>query len=329
MSNKTQIPDEVFDQAADWLLILNSGDMTVEQTALYEQWKTQKIEHALAIQYLDKFSIGTGAIARSGHSKKQLAAEQKTKFKFKFSSLCGLGILAVLGISLYIMPWEKWRADHYSKVGEIKTLHLEDGSKLILASDSAVDIQFSNQARQLRLITGEIFIKTANDPDLQRPFIVATEYGTVQALGTEFTVRDEDHHKIQVNVYREAVAVTRHEHNQTTLIPQGYRAFYDHEKTSQTIKLRNPQPYWTQQILAVENWPLKKVIFELYRYKHGSYRIDPQVQDILVSGLFPLNNINQSLETLADQNQLQLTFYSPFFLSIKNQQPPQTTKPQS
>jgi transmembrane sensor len=84
-----------------------------------------------------------------------------------------------------------WLADYRSQVGERLPVTLEDGSQLLLNSDSAVDIVFDGQQRLVLLKQGEIMVTTAADPH-QRPFSVQTRQGRVLALGTRFTVREQD-----------------------------------------------------------------------------------------------------------------------------------------
>lgn len=42
MSDITKIPPHVLDAAADWLVLLHSGEMTALQQQQFEQWKTEK-----------------------------------------------------------------------------------------------------------------------------------------------------------------------------------------------------------------------------------------------------------------------------------------------
>ncbi|KAG1389316.1 hypothetical protein G6F59_015591 [Rhizopus arrhizus] len=67
---------------------------------------------------------------------------------------------------------------------------LVDGSVLHLDTGTAVDIAFDAHARLLRLRHGQMLVETAADPQRPaRPFRVTTPYGTLQALGTRFSVR--------------------------------------------------------------------------------------------------------------------------------------------
>lgn len=146
--------------------------------------------------------------------------------------------------------------------------------------------------------------------------MVETRNGQLEALGTQFTVRQNNNHKTKINVYQHAVAIHPSATSERKIIHQGQRAVFGDKTISKLIPLKNQQPYWTQHLLVVEQWPLKKVISELYRYKHGTYILDQSIQNTQVSGVFSLDNIQQSLETLAYSNQLELTFYTPYLLNI-------------
>ncbi|MDT1842254.1 iron dicitrate transport regulator FecR, partial [Acinetobacter baumannii] len=82
-------------------------------------------------------------------------------------------------------------ADHRTAPGQRLAVELEDGSRLLLNTRSAVDVRFDAGQRLLRLRAGEILLESAAMHGRRdaRPLIVATEHGAVQALGTRFTVR--------------------------------------------------------------------------------------------------------------------------------------------
>ena len=62
----------------------------------------------------------------------------------------------------------------------------------LAASASAIDVRFDASERLLVLRAGEILVTTAHDPDpARRPLRVQGRHGTVQALGTRFTLRQD------------------------------------------------------------------------------------------------------------------------------------------
>lgn len=316
MSDITKIPPHVLDAAADWLVILHSGEMTTLQQQQFEQWKAEKKEHQLALQQMEKFSHGLSNLAANFPSEALVQSNQNFNLAAKRNMLLSLSGLMIVGLSAYFIPWEKWQSDYHTKVGEIRKVSLKDGSQLIMASNCYVDVNFTQEKRQIKLIDGEIYIETAKDAQ-HRPFIVETKNGSVEALGTQFTVRQENSEQTKVKVYKHAVAIEPEISSKRQILKQGQRAFFDEKYISKALPLDNDQPYWTQQLLVVDQWPLQKVLDELFRYKKGSYHLDAELKNIKISGVFSLKNPEQSLETLAYSHQLELNYYSPYLLNIK------------
>lgn len=316
MSAINKIPPHVLDAAADWLVLLHSGEMTALQQQQFEQWKAEKKEHQLALQQMEKFSHGLSNLASNFPSEALVQSNQKFNLAAKRNMLLSLSGLMIVGLSAYFIPWEKWQSDYHTKVGEIKKVSLKDGSQLIMASDCYVDVNFTQEKRQIKLIDGEIYVETAKDAQ-HRPFIVETKNGSVEALGTQFTVRQENSEQTKVKVYKHAVAIEPENAAKRQILKQGQRAFFDEKYISKALPLDNDQPYWTQQLLVVDQWPLQKVLDELFRYKKGTYHLAPELKNIKISGVFSLKNPEQSLETLAYSHQLELTYYSPYLLNIK------------
>lgn len=315
MSAINKIPPHVLDAAADWLVLLHS-EMTALQQQQFEQWKAEKKEHQLALQQMEKFSHGLSNLAGNFSSKALVQSNQKFNLAAKRNMLLSLSGLVIVGLSAYFIPWEKWQSDYHTKVGEIKKVSLKDGSQLIMASDCYVDVNFTQEKRQIKLIDGEIYIETAKDAQ-HRPFIVETKNGSVEALGTQFTVHQENSEQTKVKVYKHAVAIEPENSSKRQILKQGQRAFFDEKYISKALPLDNDQPYWTQQLLVVDQWPLQKVLDELFLYKKGIYHLAPELKNIKISGVFSLKNPEQSLETLAYSHQLELTYYSPYLLNIK------------
>ena len=318
MSAPQTIPEHVIDEATDWLVLLHSGEVTELQLQKFEQWKAEKQQNALAIQYIERLTQGLSNLPSNFQPELLVSSEKKFHSALKRNILLSLSGLFFLGFLASCISWEKWQADYHTEVGEIKSVLLEDGSQLILSSDSYVKIKFSTQKRQVKLIEGEIYIQTAKDQQKHyRPFIVETQDGEIEALGTQFTVRQENSHKTKVSVYQHAVAVHAEQLTESHVIHQGHHVVFDNQYISKSTALQNEYPYWTQRLLVVEKWSLEKVLSELYRYKKGTYFLDESLKAIPVSGVFSLQNTQQSLETLAYSHQLDLNFYSRYVLKIK------------
>lgn len=72
-------------------------------------------------------------------------------------------------------------------VGEQASFPLEDGSIVSLNAQSMLRVEFSDEGRNVRLVSGEAMFDVAREPN--RPFRVVTDGAMIQAVGTQFNVR--------------------------------------------------------------------------------------------------------------------------------------------
>jgi transmembrane sensor len=89
-------------------------------------------------------------------------------------------------------------------VGERATATLEDGSTVVLNTNSILQVNYSRLRRDVRLVAGQALFKVAHDT--ARPFIVAAANHEVVAVGTEFEVR-LDGEKVRVALLQGRVRV--------------------------------------------------------------------------------------------------------------------------
>jgi transmembrane sensor len=102
------------------------------------------------------------------------------------ASLAGLAVAACLAFAWGPNVLLRLQADQVTATAELRRLVLDDGSRVEMAPQSAIAIDFSSGERRLRLLQGQaFFVVAAGD---RRPFVV--EAGSVEArdIGTEFNV---------------------------------------------------------------------------------------------------------------------------------------------
>ncbi|TJZ62395.1 FecR domain-containing protein, partial [Chitiniphilus eburneus] len=177
--------------AARWYVQLSADDVADADHAGWQRWVQADPRHAMAWAQMERLQcklrtladpLATMALQRAPQS---VPAQRRRALKLLLGGV-GIGVAALAGQRL--LPWQAGLADYRTATGERRTLHLADGSTLILASASAADVRFDAGLRQVRLHAGEILVQTAPDAG-GRPFVVDTPQGRVLALGTRFTVR--------------------------------------------------------------------------------------------------------------------------------------------
>ena len=97
--------------------------------------------------------------------------------------------LAGVAVAVVLVAMQPWRAsDTYAtNVGELRTVILEDGTRISLNTSTRVRVALASAQRTVRVEEGEALFEVAKDA--RRPFVVHVADREVVALGTVFSVR--------------------------------------------------------------------------------------------------------------------------------------------
>ena len=186
-------------------------------------------------------------------------------------------------------------------IGEMSTVTLSDGSILQLNTDSEVNVAFSDEVRQLELISGEVFFEVAKDPN--KPFIVDVGEDKVAAIGTAFNIDarpgldtevlvTEGKVKVSLNSEKkekDEVYLTRGQ--KVTIVGNTPDVKYDQD----TDALLS----WRDGMLVFEGEPLQEAVREIDRYTPLTFTImDDAIADIPVGGYFKTGDTDQLLKIL-------------------------------
>ncbi|MCG6801960.1 fec operon regulator FecR [Pseudomonas aeruginosa] len=210
---------------------------------------------------------------------------------------------------------EGLRADYRTAKGAVSRQQLEDGSLLTLNTQSAADVRFDAHQRTVRLWYGEIAITTAKDAQ-QRPFRVLTRQGQLTALGTEFTVRQQDNFT-QLDVQQHAVEVLlASAPAQKRIVNAGESLQFSASEFGAVKPLDDESTSWTKGILSFSDKPLGEVIATLSRYRNGVLRCDPAVAGLRLSGTFPLKNTDAILNVIAQTLPVKIQSITRYWINI-------------
>ncbi len=309
---------DILQQALQWQVIFWSGEATDRDRTRWQSWLAADPAHARAwaqVQRTDEqLQTLTSPVAEV------LRSADARRCKARRTVLGMAGLLAGAGIVGYGLrqtaQWQMMMADDHTGYGERRHVELADGTRVTLGSATAIDVCYSGQARQLLLRTGEIFIVTAPD-SAGRPFLVQTTQGSVQALGTRFNVR-ESGEQIQVAVQDGAVAIRPASLNSgdAVRLDAGQQTCFDHTKVEASEALQISATAWTRGLLVAERMRLEDFLAELGRYRSGVLRCDPVVRDLIVSGVYSLDDTDQSLRLLAQALPVQVQTVTRWWTTI-------------
>jgi len=322
---KNTIEKSIVEKAIDWHLHLHTEETTPADNIAFEAWYQQNPEHLLAYNRLEnmwgKFSdvdhaaakAGLEAVLKSGNPTKTIARHGR-------SVALGLVFLISTYSAMQSQPALVWLAENKTPIGAQRSITLDDGSILMLNTNTALDVEYSNHQRLIKLYQGEVFITVAKDKT--RPLIIATQHGTARALGTQFNVRliEDSENSTQVAVVESTVETCTtpsllsipllNSHKKTCITlqaGQGTRYTSNQMETASNINAEAIAG-WSTGTLAIDNQPLPMVLAELQRYSMAQITFNENaLANMRVSGVLPLSNIKQSLDILSGKLPIQVS----------------------
>lgn len=282
------------EEAAGWVARLQSSDATAADREGFAAWCAHDPKNAEA--YRDLSSLW-GELREAPVPKDRL---QKLRAARRTRRLAGLGmlLLAAAGLGVSQTGWvDRLQADHSTGVGEVRSVVLPDGSRVVLNTDTALRLRFDGSRRQVELLRGEAYFEVAPMP--ARPFVAVGETLEATALGTRFAMQlSQDGRGPDVAVEEGRVAVRSREAqvelragDEATLGSDGRLALSRTDVAQQVA--------WKDGRLVFSDRPLVEVLATLGRYRRGRILVlDERAARQRISGVFDISNTDDALATL-------------------------------
>lgn len=309
------------EQAAQWYVQLHDQQAGEQERERWQAWLAQSGEHQQAWRYVERVGQRFAALQNDqSHAASQVLRNTARAPLNRRQTLKGLFILA----SGSLLGWGAWRqtslpdtlgrwtADLSTGTGETRETLLSDGSRIWLNALSALNVRFDAGQRLLLLRCGEVLIDTAKDPG--RAFLVQTAQGRMRALGTRFSVRQEEHRTL-LNVYAGAVEV-RTLSGQVHIVEAGQQLAFTEDQASAATPATAAREAWRRGVLLADNLPLGQLLEQLSRYRPGHLGCDPAVAGLPVMGSFPLNDTDQALRLLEAALPIRVQKTLPWWVSV-------------
>lgn len=298
---KSDVDHAILQQAADWYAQLagQPEDHTLRQA--WQRWHEQHESHRQAWVFVERVSQRFAPL----HNDVDDAAQTLDQLRRQgiarrrvlrgVAGITGFGLLGLLGWRpLLREPLMAWQADLRSATGEIAEQRLADGTRLWLASGTALDVSFDDRQRTLRLYRGEVLLSTASDP---RPLVLHTAQGSLQPLGTRFSVALDDGNT-QLSVFEGRVLARCAGSSAQEEVPAGFGLRFDGNTFGPLSPASPTREAWSRGVLLAEDIELSRFVAELGRYRRGYLGLDPALRHLKIMGTFPLHDTDQALAML-------------------------------
>ena len=298
-------------EAAAWVARLHGPNRTPHVEAGLRRWLADDPDHAAAFELLTDTWEKSARLRR--RPLEQVASWEGPGFRISFPraalAAAATVVLAILATIFYL------HTDAVTTgVGELRTLTLDDGSRVHLNTDTRVRVHYDKQGRHVSLERGEALFEVAKQPDW--PFVVTAGGREIKALGTEFVVR-RDRKRLSVMLMEGKVTVTHGTEGQSkgsppetetfTLVPGDRVTFVG----SATPTLDRPAPEritaWLRGEVALDNTSLADAVAEMNRYSHQRIVADdPALAAIRVSGIFQAGDLANFAQAVARMHHIKV-----------------------
>ena len=298
-------------EAVEWFTRLNQRKVTTADVRGFSVWRRHP-DNARAFQKVEAMWDAAGALAGNPEmaaltTEAVRAAQGRRRRPSGLLVPLGVAGAAALAICVVSIAWLQQRPVSYATaIGEQRTVQLDDGSRIVLDTNSVVSVRYTRDNRSVTLTSGQAMFDVEDDPS--RPFVVAAGDTRVTALGTRFDVRRSGE-GARVILVEGRVAVRQEEARsaQWSLKP-GQQVTTSADRPRVIAANVPAATSWTVGRLTFENTPISVAVAEVNRYSREPIELrDPRISEIRVSGVFNAGDIDGFVAALTDLYPLRAT----------------------
>jgi len=305
-------------RAAEWMARLWSGEASAQERAACEAWRAAHPAHERAWRRLQAMDDRLDSVPRQaarGALRVPVAAARRRTVQ-------ALGLAALAGAAGYAVhdsgAWQMAGAGHATRTGEVREIVLPDGTRVVLDTASAIDLRFDPDERRIVLRAGRILVTSGHGPlAAGRPLRVQTAQGTVQAVGTRFSVRQAEG-RTDVAVFEGAVDIRPAQAPDAGLrLAPNRQARFTAEQVQPAAEVDDSAAGWTRGLLVAERMRVADLVAAIGRYRAGLTRYDPAVADLQVTGVFSLRDTDRALLNLSLALPVDVVYRTRYWVTVQ------------
>ena len=329
MKNLVEFPDHktIEAEAAAWIARLDRGGLSEEECVAVRDWISRSPEHYATISRFAGIWGDLDGLAeildemKLHPSIREVHRGPQPIIRF---TPARVGVVASIVIAIVIgvlfsngenfravtTPASSWHAAYMTAIGERQTVILRDGSRVLLNTDTVINIDFDDRQRKVRLVKGEALFEIIHNQT--RPFLVYAGMNVIRAVGTAFVVKlIEDEIEVTIQEGRvELKSIKDDTQNRvgneltiaSAVIDAGQTVKVNKElQTLQEIETEeiDRKLAWRNGLIIFSGEPLDQVIEEINRYTPVKFVIaEPDLNMLRIGGRFKIGETDAMLEVL-------------------------------
>jgi transmembrane sensor len=286
------------EKAADWIARLDRGPLTDEESQAFEAWLNGDPRRRGALLRADAVSMLSESARALGpqFEPRQFAVQAEPVVPaFSRRSLLGwVGAGGVAAASLVALGVGAPAAGAITTgLGEVRRVTLDDGSTVMLNTETRVEVRYSESERRVDLLEGEAYFTVVPDP--RRPFLVESDGARLRAARAALRIRNLAGQPLDILVDegRAALAVPGRSEpvllkaNMRYLLPMGGTTVSTMSPEGVSPDLVSRELAWREGKIAFEGERLDQAAAQFARYSRTRIEIeDPDLAREPVTGLF-------------------------------------------
>lgn len=215
----------------------------------------------------------------------------KLRFYKNVAAACALFLIGLTGF------WFFNKGGNFESVSNManlpKEISLPDGSTVWLASNTTLEFNADfEKDRNLRL-NGEAFFEVARDE--MHPFVISTDYGSIEVLGTAFNVNTTNN---STNVAVDHGKVEVRNENGKVQITAGESAVATTGEVKQTGIPSVNYNAWKTGEFVFENTPLNEVVSLLNKHYNTRVVLDDSAKNKTHTGIYKNEKIDVIINSI-------------------------------
>ena len=299
--------------AADWVVRLQSDDVSDADLAAFDSWIAASPRHAeaydSALDVMMEIQAKAAAIARgltqpvareayAAPARRRRPPESRTRW------IAAGGLAAAAAVALAVNPFGApgvATQTYVTAKGEHRAVQLADGSTIDMNAGSRLTVTLGKHDRRVLLPEGEAVFDVAHDA--ARPFLISAGDRTVRVVGTRFDVRERSG-ALSVTVERGMVEVRPAEgaSGRAWRLRPGQRLDHVEGAPAAAISAADPAQVtsWRTGRLVYRDQPLSDVVADLNQQFAKPIRLDdPALGATRFSGVLVLDDQAAVIRRLA------------------------------
>lgn len=283
-----------------------TGNLTHEEEIEFQSWLDKHPDKQEAFTEMKtlwqdagdlKPMTGLSFEARWQKLDKEINQTSSIRLKITIAGIAASVLLALL-LHLFLIQEGSNEIKTILATRDAEEVHLPDQSIVTLAKGASLSYPLSFDDKRAVNFTGEGFFEVSES---EIPFVLRTNLGVVQVLGTTFNVKETEE-KIQVVCVSGSVEVGDDHSNATQVLQAGMRSIkWRNQLFSDPVVIKNSENIksWIKGDNVYEDEELRSVLDDLEN-RYDVEIIRPASMDaLLFNGLLPRNKLEESLEIIS------------------------------